>query len=88
MKGLSEERLQALQHLDSLQPGVAIGVIITLAQRASPGLLQALGFKLEQVMTSQNIVTGQASFATLMQLAALPDVILIEEDGVVRAIAD
>lgn len=88
MKGLSEGRWQELQRHDSTQPGVAIAVIITLVQGASPGLLTACGMHVHRVMRSQNIVTGQASFSALKQLAALPEVVLIEEDGMVRAIAD
>jgi hypothetical protein len=59
-----------------------------LDQTASPKVLESYGLEVEHTMLSQQIVTGKASLESLRRLAALPEVELIEEDGIARAIGD
>jgi len=88
MKGLSEKRLQELEDIARLRPGTTFNVIISLEQSASPEAVLNCGFEVEHTVLSAKIVTGKATIDCLRQLMALPEVALIEEDGVVRAISD
>ena len=83
MKGIAPERWSEIQELSAQDPELLFDVILNLRRNLPLEVLQSSGLLIENLLQTAMIVTGKATYQSLLILVELPEVELIAEDETV-----